>query len=50
MEMVLANPKWKPIEIKRINWCRLYLNVTTLSDITNAQGHKIDPGIYNGTL
>ena len=35
MDMVLADPKWKPIEIKRINWCRLYLNVTTLSDITD---------------
>ena len=50
MDMVLADPKWKPIEIKRINWCRLYLNVTTLSDITNAQGHQLDPGIYYGNL
>ncbi len=50
MDMVLANPKWKPSQIKRINWCRLYLNVTTLSDITTAQGNEIDPAIYNGTL
>ena len=50
MDMVLADPKWKPIEIKRINWCRLYLDVTTLSDITNAQGHQLDPGIYYGNL
>ena len=50
MDMVLSNPKWKPAHIKRINWCHLYLNVTTLSDITNVQGNQIDPGIYNGNL
>ena len=50
MDMVLANSKWKPTHIKRINWCRLYLNVTTLSDITNAQGNQIDPAIYTGDL
>jgi hypothetical protein len=36
--------------LKRINYCRLYLNVHTLSDITNATGTEIDDAFYEGDI
>jgi hypothetical protein len=39
-----------PAEIKRINLCRLYFNVNTLSDVTNASGTRLLPGILDGTI
>ena len=48
MDMVVRSGKFKPGEIKRINYCRLYLNVTTVSEITNANGNIIDPGMLEG--
>ena len=38
-----------PSEIRRFNYCRLYLGgPTTLADVTNANGTHIDASIYNG--
>eukprot|EP00957_Ditylum_brightwellii_P021670 1633686-Ditylum_brightwellii.AAC.1 len=34
---------FKPHKIKRINYCRLYLGATTLSDVTLAGGVSLDP-------
>ncbi len=36
-------------ELKRLNYCRLYLNVLTLSDVTDAKGNRFSPGILDGT-
>eukprot|EP00957_Ditylum_brightwellii_P000145 11022-Ditylum_brightwellii.AAC.1 len=35
-------------EIQCINYCRMYLNVTTLADIVLADGTTLDPRIYQG--
>ena len=37
-------------QTKRVNYCRMYLNVVTVSDIANAAGTHIDPGMYSGNL
>ena len=49
MDIVLASHQFRPGQIKRINWCRLYLNVVTLSDIATAKGDYIEKQLYDGT-
>ena len=48
MDVVVQSGKFKPSEIRRINYCRLYLNVLLLSDIATAGGRAIDPAMYLG--
>ena len=48
MDVVLQSGKFKPAQIKRVNYCRLYLGVLLLSDIVNANGEAIDPAMYSG--
>ena len=48
MDIVVQSGKFKPVEIKRVNYCRMYLNVILLSDICLAGGHAIDPAMYYG--
>ena len=48
MDLVLDSVQFKPCDIRRINYCRLYLNVLLLSDITTASGREIDEAMYNG--
>jgi hypothetical protein len=48
MDIAMDTKKFKPSQIRRINYCRMYLNVTTLSDITNATGDIIDPAAIVG--
>ena len=50
MDRVLANGRFKPSQIKAVNWCRMYLGVVSVSDITNAAGTELLPGMYNGEL
>lgn len=38
MEHVLQSKRFKPSEIRRINFCRLWLRVITVADIANAAG------------
>jgi hypothetical protein len=45
---VLASQLFKSREIKFINYCRLYLQVLSLSDMFNAQGNALAVGIYDG--
>ena len=45
MDMVI---KFANHEIRRINYSRLYLNVTLISDITTASGLALRSDIYNG--
>eukprot|EP00957_Ditylum_brightwellii_P126829 9668070-Ditylum_brightwellii.AAC.1 len=43
MTMVVQSNEFTPIEMKKINYCREYLGVTTLADITLADGCTLDP-------
>jgi hypothetical protein len=48
MEVALASNLFQAREIKFLNYCRLYLQVLSLSDIYNAQGNALAVGIYDG--
>ena len=48
MDHVLEHGDFSPPEIRRINYCRLYLQAVTVSDITTATGTKLAPGIRQG--
>jgi hypothetical protein len=48
MDVVLAFRLFQPREIKFINYCWLYLQVLSLSDMYNAQGNALAVGIYHG--
>ena len=43
MDYVLASGEFRPDEVKIINYCRLYLNVTTVSELFDATGKTIIP-------
>jgi hypothetical protein len=36
-------------QVKKINYCRLFLQVTRLSEITNLEGNHIDPTAWTGS-
>jgi hypothetical protein len=42
MDVVQSSGKFTPTEICKINYCRLYLNVVTISDLTNINGRTLD--------
>ena len=42
MDMILESGQFTNIEIRRLNYCRLYLQAVTLSDITEANGNQLD--------
>ena len=48
MTIALESRKFKPAQLRRINYCRMYLNVLHVSDITNAKGDYIDPLMFSG--
>jgi hypothetical protein len=48
MDIALASAQFCPEDIKRINYCRMHLQVLTISDISNAAGTGIDPTKYHG--
>lgn len=48
MDHVLASKEFSAREICRINYCHLFLQVITVSDITNASGTWIFNGIQKG--
>eukprot|EP00957_Ditylum_brightwellii_P206812 15350109-Ditylum_brightwellii.AAC.1 len=50
MPIVINSNAFKLHEIKRINYCRLYLGVTTLSDTTLADGETLDPHMRSGNI
>jgi hypothetical protein len=50
MEVVLADKRFKKAAIRRINYCRLHLNVLLLSDIVTPCGRYIDPDAAAGNL
>eukprot|EP00957_Ditylum_brightwellii_P083115 6318771-Ditylum_brightwellii.AAC.1 len=48
--MVVQSNEFTPIEIKKINHCRENLGITTLANITLADGCTLDPHIQPGNL
>jgi hypothetical protein len=48
MDYVTQHPQFQPGQIKRVQYCRLYLGVTTVSEICNAAGTAIIPALYKG--
>jgi hypothetical protein len=48
MDWVVNYSNFGPADIKAVNYCRLYFNVVTVSDITNAQGTHIDEHYWSG--
>jgi hypothetical protein len=48
MDIVLCDKRLHPAQIRRINFCLLYLNVLLVSDICTATGDSIDPDMYSG--
>jgi hypothetical protein len=49
MDVALQSRKFKPIQLRRLNYCRLYLNVLLVSDVCSANGTEIDPEAYQGS-
>jgi hypothetical protein len=49
MDVILANDTFTPKQVCLIHYCRLYLQVLTLSDITLVNGTHLDPAIHQGT-
>ena len=49
MDIALGAQFSKPA-LRGINLCRMFFNATTISDITNASGTMLAPGIQYGTL
>ena len=48
MPRVVESDKFKDKDIQRINYCQIYLNETTIADVTLACGKKSDPHMYKG--
>ena len=49
MDHVLERGMFSKAEVRRINYCRLYLQAVTVSDISDATGANLAPGIRLGT-
>jgi hypothetical protein len=48
MDAILASNQFSDQETQRINYCRLYLQAITLSDLTLASGTKLDLAMLCG--
>eukprot|EP00957_Ditylum_brightwellii_P001514 118194-Ditylum_brightwellii.AAC.1 len=48
MPKVIASGRFKDKEIQRINYCWMYLNVTTIANVTLACGKQLNPHMYKG--
>jgi hypothetical protein len=48
MDIFINSAKYSLQELQQLNWCRLYLQVITVADITDASGHKILHHIWQG--
>ena len=49
MEIAMDSDKFKPVDMKVLNFCRLALGVHTVSDIANATGTHLACGRWNWT-
>ena len=49
MDLVLRSEKFSPAEIRKINYCRLFLQAVTISDLSMATGTELDNSKFRGT-
>jgi hypothetical protein len=50
METITAYGSFRPVEIREINRCRLYLQVFFTSDITDNSGKNLEPWVLKGQI
>ncbi|KAI2501918.1 hypothetical protein MHU86_12539 [Fragilaria crotonensis] len=50
MELVMQSQQFTASEIKRINYCRLYLRATTVADVAIITGDKVEDFTLTGLL
>lgn len=48
MDIIIQSARFTPTEIRKLNYCRLYLQAVTLSDITKPNGWELDPCLLQG--
>jgi hypothetical protein len=48
MDMIIQSKQFTPAEIRKLNYCRLFLQAVTLSDITKPNGMELDPCFLQG--
>ena len=50
MDAIIQSNQFTPKEIRQLNYCRLYLQAVTISDITTAKGDCLDPYFIQGNI
>ena len=48
MDVLMASNHYTPAEIRKLNYCRLFLNVTTIADIAKPCGKVVDESLLHG--
>ena len=48
MDHILQSNHYTKAEVRKLNYCRLYLQVVTVSDLTTTDGLSIDPHLLHG--
>jgi hypothetical protein len=49
MDQIMGSNLFTATQIRRLNYCRLFLQAVTISDLTDATGHTLDPSKLSGT-
>ena len=50
MDLLLKSKKFQPVQIRTLNYCRLYLGAVTLLDLTTPSGIYLDNAKLNGHI
>jgi hypothetical protein len=48
MDMIVHSARFTPTEIRKLNYCQLYLQAITLADISKPNGCELDPCLLEG--
>jgi hypothetical protein len=48
MDQIIKSKEFLPVDIKQINYCPVYLQITTVSDMWLADGVTLNTGIAYG--
>ena len=49
MDMIIKSGRYTPLEIRKLNFCRLYLQAVTLADVSKPNGQDLDLCFLLGT-
>ena len=49
MDLLMSSNHYTPAELRKLNYCRLFLNVTTISELAKPCGTVLDTSILDGT-